>query len=77
MSNNPNQAKVDHTRQPEQGSQKGYTSVRILGVFILLVEVGLLFAYGFGGYIINEIGSWGGSSAYGLKLIPVEWTMGG
>lgn len=47
-----------------------------MGVFILLVELGLLFAYGFSGYIINEIGSWGGSGAYNT-LIPIEWTFGG
>ncbi len=62
---------------PEQNTEKGYTSVRVLGVFILLVELGLLFAYGFGGYIINEVGSWGGSSAFNNGLIPIEWTMGG
>ncbi len=46
-------------------------------MFILLVELGLLFAYGFSGYLINEIGSWGGINAYSSSLIPVEWTMGG
>ena len=56
--------------KPHPGVEKGSTSVRIMGVFILLVEVGLLFAYGFSGFIINEIGSWGGSSAYGVT-IPV------
>ena len=56
---------------------KGSTSIRVLGVFILLVELGLLFAYGFSGYLINEIGSWGGSNAYTSRLIPIEWTMGG
>lgn len=70
---NPTTTKVE----PHAGHEKGSTSVRILGVFILLVELGLLFAYGFAGFIINEVGSWGGSGAYTLGLIPIDWTFGG
>lgn len=32
-------------------------------MFILLIEFGLLFAYGFSGSLINEFGSWGGKTA--------------
>lgn len=70
---NPNPPSVN--KQPAIGEEKGHISVRILGVFILLVELGLLFAYGFAGYIINEVGSWGGSTSIGLNnLIPPEFT---
>lgn len=59
------------------GEDKGHISVRILGLFILLVELGLLFAYGFAGYIVNEVGFWGGLGAYTAGLIPVEFTFVG
>jgi hypothetical protein len=49
VNSNPTVPKVE----PHPGQEKGSTSVRVLGVFILLVELGLLFAYGFSGYIIN------------------------
>jgi hypothetical protein len=74
-SNNPN-APV-HQVEPVVGEEKGHISVRILGVFILLVELGLLFAYGFAGYLINEVGSWGGTNAYVTGLIPIEFTFTG
>lgn len=49
----PNPTSNNALQPRSQASEKGHTSVRILGVFILLVELGLLFAYGFSGYIIN------------------------
>ena len=52
-------------------AKKGQTSVRVMGVVILLVELGLLFAYGFSGVIINGMGSWGGKSAF-LILVAIE-----
>ena len=75
MQGNSNPAGTNAVPQ-RMGYEKGHTSVRIMGVFILLVELGLLFAYGFSGYLINEVGSWGGSTAYNT-LIPAEWTFGG
>ncbi len=72
MSTNPN-APVQQVH-PVHKDDKGHTSVRVLGVFILLVELGLLFAYGFAGYIINEVGFWGGFGAYAAGLIPYDFT---
>ena len=77
MSTNPNVPATNATLNSHKGHEKGHTSVRILGVFILLVELGLLFAYGFGGYIINEIGSWGGQGAFDNSTISPDWTYGG
>lgn len=38
---------------------KGHTSTRIMGALILIIELGLLFVYGFEGNILNEYTSWG------------------
>jgi hypothetical protein len=70
MSTNPNPPAVDQSRPHKNPLRKENVSVRVLGVFILLVEVGLLFAYGFSGYIINEVGSWGGSGAIPSLISP-------
>lgn len=64
-------------RQPAIGEEKGHISVRILGVFILLVELGLLFAYGFAGYIVNEVGFWNIDGGFAAGLIPPEFTFVG
>lgn len=74
MESNVNPSDV---KQGAKNHDKGHVGVRILGVFILLVELGLLFAYGFAGYIVNEVGFWGGLNAYNLGLIPVEFTFVG
>lgn len=51
--------------------------MRVFGLLILLVELGLLFAYGFTGYIITEVGDWGALDGYAAGLIPVDFTLGG
>ena len=38
---------------------RGHTSARVMGAFILIIELGLLFVYGFEGKISNEYTSWG------------------
>ncbi len=68
---NPNPAYQGNAydQKPVAHHSEGHTRVRVLGVFILLVELGLLFAYGFAGYIINEYGAWGGAAGIGT-LFP-------
>lgn len=79
MSTNPVVNNPPRNEPNNLGHEKGHTSVRVLGVFILLVELGLLFAYGFGGYIINEIGSWEGVNAVvaGLTSMDLVYTGSG
>lgn len=69
-STNPN---APVARRDYADDNKGLLSVRLLGVVILMVELGLLFAYGFAGYYVNEVGSWGGQGAFALGLIPSEF----